>query len=165
MAQYEGELAWPERFDRAFDIATEYEVGSIAYPGQYQQSPVPSKGGIIKREYWMDYLPTREGKFPDMEIEKVRASGKKYNAKVLVDWYVKLARVAEGYGKDDDRSDFVEVRAELSRLNPEQLLVLKQLALIAAGGATSGASAGGAAAGVRRTVQGKARGSRARTDP
>jgi hypothetical protein len=26
------------------------------------------------------------------EIEKVRASGKKYNAKVLVDWYVKLAR-------------------------------------------------------------------------
>ena len=99
------------------------------------------------------------------EIEKVRASGKKYNAKVLVDWYVKLARVAEGYGKDDDRSDFVEVRAELSRLNPEQLLVLKQLALIAAGGATSGASAGSAAAGVRRTVQGTARGRRATTDP
>jgi hypothetical protein len=68
MAQYEGELAWPVRFDRAFDIATEYEVGSIAYPGQYQQSPVPRKGGIIKREYWMDYLPTREGKFPDMDF-------------------------------------------------------------------------------------------------
>jgi hypothetical protein len=68
MAQYEGELAWPERFDRAFDIATEYEVGSIAYPGQYQQSPVPRKGGILKREYWMDYLPTREGKFPDFDF-------------------------------------------------------------------------------------------------
>jgi hypothetical protein len=68
MAQYEGELAWPERFDRAFDIANEYEVGSIAYPGQYQQSPVPRKGGIIKREYWMAYLPTREGKFPDMDF-------------------------------------------------------------------------------------------------
>jgi hypothetical protein len=68
MAQYEGELAWPERFDREHDRATEYEVGSIAYPGQYQQSPVPRKGGIIKREYWMDYLPTREGKFPDMDF-------------------------------------------------------------------------------------------------
>jgi hypothetical protein len=58
------------------------------------------------------------------QIEKARSSGKKkYNAKVLVDWYVKLARVAEGYAKDDrDRPDFL---AELSRLNPEQLLVLK----------------------------------------
>jgi hypothetical protein len=34
MAQYEGMLAWPERFDRAFDTATEYEVGSFAYAGQ-----------------------------------------------------------------------------------------------------------------------------------
>jgi hypothetical protein len=29
---------------------------------------VPRKGGILKREYWMDYLPTREGKFPDMDF-------------------------------------------------------------------------------------------------
>lgn len=99
------------------------------------------------------------------EIEKVRASGKKYNAKVLVDWYVKLARVAEGYGKDDDRTDFVEVRAELSRLNPEQLLVLKQLALIASGGSTSGSPAGATAAAVRRTIQGKTGSGRARKDP
>jgi hypothetical protein len=41
-------------------------ISNIAYAGQYQQSPVPRKGGIIKREYWMEYLPTREGKFPDM---------------------------------------------------------------------------------------------------
>jgi hypothetical protein len=68
MAQYEGELAWPERFDHEHDKATEYELSNIANAGQYQQSPVPRKGGIIKREYWMDYLPTREGKFPDMEF-------------------------------------------------------------------------------------------------
>jgi hypothetical protein len=59
--------------------------------------------------------------FPDRKGAFFRK--KKYNAKVLVDWYVKLARVAEGYAKDDrDRPDFL---AELSRLNPEQLLVLK----------------------------------------
>jgi hypothetical protein len=100
------------------------------------------------------------------EIEKVRATKNKYNARVMVDWYVKLARVAWGYGRDaDDRPDFVEVRAELSRLNPEQLLVLKQLALIAAGGATGGASAGSAAAGVRRTISGTAGSGRAGKDP
>jgi hypothetical protein len=77
---------------------------------------------------------------------------KKYNPKVLVDWYVKLARVAEAYAKDDrDRpDDFVEVRADLSRLNPEQLLALKQLALIASGGATGGSPAGGASTHLRR---------------
>jgi hypothetical protein len=73
MAQFDGELAWPERFDEKFDRATEYEVGSFAYAGQYQQSPVPRKGGIIKREYWQDYIPTKGGKFPDFEFVFVSA--------------------------------------------------------------------------------------------
>jgi hypothetical protein len=61
------------------------------------------------------------------EIEKVR-SQKRYDAKALVDWYVKLARVAQRYAKlDQERPDFAEVRADLRRLNPEQLLALKQL--------------------------------------
>jgi hypothetical protein len=68
MAQYEGELAWPERFDAAFDRNISYEIGDYGYASQYQQSPVPRKGGILKREYWMDYLPTREGKFPDFDF-------------------------------------------------------------------------------------------------
>jgi hypothetical protein len=68
MAQYEGELAWPERFDQKFDRDISYEIGDYGYASQYQQSPVPRKGGILKREYWMDYLPTREGKFPDMDF-------------------------------------------------------------------------------------------------
>jgi hypothetical protein len=51
MAQYEGELAWPERFPPAMDRGFEYELGDNAYAGQYQQSPVPRKGGIIKCEY------------------------------------------------------------------------------------------------------------------
>ena len=40
----------------------------IAYFGQCQQSPVPRKGGIIKREYWQEYIPTKEGKFPDFDF-------------------------------------------------------------------------------------------------
>jgi hypothetical protein len=65
MAQYEGELAWPERFDTTWDTAMAFELGDNAYAGQYQQSPVPRKGGIIKREYWQDYIPSKGGKFPD----------------------------------------------------------------------------------------------------
>jgi hypothetical protein len=40
---------------------------------QYQQSPVLRKGGIIKREYWQEYVPRKEGKFPDMDFICVSA--------------------------------------------------------------------------------------------
>jgi hypothetical protein len=99
------------------------------------------------------------------EIEKVR-SQKRYDPKALVDWCVKLARVAERYAKlDQERPDFAEVRADLSRLNTEQLLVLKQLSLIASGGATSGSLSRNTAAGVQRTIQGTTRSDRTRKDP
>jgi hypothetical protein len=68
MAQFEGELAWPERFPEAMDRGFAFELGDNAYAGQYQQSPVPRKGGIIKREYWQDYIPTKDGSFPDMDF-------------------------------------------------------------------------------------------------
>jgi hypothetical protein len=59
------------------------------------------------------------------EIEKVRSSTGKYDASELVDWYVKLGRAVETYASlDHGQQDFVQVRAELDRLNPEQLLAL-----------------------------------------
>jgi hypothetical protein len=73
MARYEGELAWPERFNRAYDVAEAYEIGDYGYAGQYQQSPVPRKGGIIKREYWQEYIPDKAGKFPDFDFVLVSA--------------------------------------------------------------------------------------------
>jgi hypothetical protein len=81
------------------------------------------------------------------EIRKVLAS-ERYKPAELIDWYLKLARVAEGYIsfeharvspiERDDRNDYnVEVHADLSRLNTEQLIALKQLALIASAGSTT----------------------------
>jgi hypothetical protein len=58
----------PDRFDREYDRAQAYEMGNIGYAGQYQQSPVPRKGGIIKREYWQEYIIPPSGKFPKMEF-------------------------------------------------------------------------------------------------
>jgi hypothetical protein len=86
-----------------------------------------------------------------VEIKKLSAA-EKYDPTELIDWYMKLARVAEGYVsfehprigpvEREDRNDCnVEVHADLSRLNAEQLIALKQLALIASGGSTTTISA------------------------
>lgn len=48
----DGELAWPERFPASVVEKLKLTVGLYAYAGQYQQSPVPRGGSILKREYW-----------------------------------------------------------------------------------------------------------------
>jgi hypothetical protein len=64
---------------------------------------------------------------------------RKYDPDAVVDWCVKLARIAEGYisfehprvspVEHTDRNDYnVQVQADLSRLNTEQLIALKHLA-------------------------------------
>jgi hypothetical protein len=56
LAENQNMLAWPERFPAARVREYEYELGQYAFAGQYQQSPVPRKGGIFKREYWQPYV-------------------------------------------------------------------------------------------------------------
>ena len=48
----DGELAWEARFPR--DVVDELKatMGPYATAGQFQQSPEPRGGGILKREYW-----------------------------------------------------------------------------------------------------------------
>jgi hypothetical protein len=87
-----------------------------------------------------------------MEINKLLAAPK-YDPAEIVDWYVKLARIADAYAvfehprispvEHTDRNDYnVQVQAELSRLNADQLITLKHLALIASGGNTETISPG-----------------------
>jgi hypothetical protein len=114
---------------------------------EHEQKSIPAIQAAIKaKQPDLDSLSLQRSSAAGIraEIEKVR-SQKRYDAKALVDWYVKLARVAQGYANlEQERPDFAEVRADLSRLNPEKLLTLKQLALIASGGSTGGSSAGSA---------------------
>lgn len=56
----DGELAWPERFPEDALISLEKQKGPYAWNAQYQQTPEPRGGGIIKREFWQPW----EGKFP-----------------------------------------------------------------------------------------------------
>jgi predicted phage terminase large subunit-like protein len=51
----EGELLWPERFPASEVMKLEKELGPYAFAGQYQQTPAPRGGGIIKEEWWQTY--------------------------------------------------------------------------------------------------------------
>lgn len=48
----EGELLWPGRFPASEVYKLERELGPYAYAGQYQQTPAPRGGGIIREEWW-----------------------------------------------------------------------------------------------------------------
>jgi hypothetical protein len=72
LAEYDGELAWPERFGRQSVKRMENTLGPYAFAGQYQQSPRPRKGGIFKLEYWQPYVVPSEGrlkgKWPEFDF-------------------------------------------------------------------------------------------------
>ena len=51
----DGELLFPERFPPEVIAREKHILGPYAYAGQYQQSPSPKGGGIIKRDDWILY--------------------------------------------------------------------------------------------------------------
>jgi predicted phage terminase large subunit-like protein len=59
----DGELAWEERFPA--DSLNEFKKRPFMWAGQYQQSPQPRGGGIIKRDWWQLW-PSET--FPDCEF-------------------------------------------------------------------------------------------------
>lgn len=60
----EGDLLWPERFDEADVKAIERESTPFVFAGQYQQRPEPKGGGVIKREWWLNW---KETDYPPMD--------------------------------------------------------------------------------------------------
>lgn len=51
----EGQLLWPGRFPAKEVYKLERELGPYAYAGQYQQTPAPRTGGIIRRDWWQKW--------------------------------------------------------------------------------------------------------------
>jgi len=60
-----GELLWPERLPKSFLDGQRVGMGSWAFNGQYQQSPAPIEGGIIKRQ-WVQFYRELPEKFDFM---------------------------------------------------------------------------------------------------
>lgn len=50
----DGDLLWPFRYPASEVEKLERELGPYAYAGQYQQTPAPRGGGIIRIEWWKD---------------------------------------------------------------------------------------------------------------
>jgi predicted phage terminase large subunit-like protein len=50
-----GELLFPERFPAHVVARDKHAMGPYAVAGQFQQLPSPRGGGIIKREWWIDW--------------------------------------------------------------------------------------------------------------
>jgi phage terminase large subunit-like protein len=48
----DGELMWPDHFLEETVDRDQKKMGEYAFAAQYQQSPVPRGGGIIKRAWW-----------------------------------------------------------------------------------------------------------------
>lgn len=61
----EFELAWPERFPRKQVEQLKNAKGPYAWSGQYQQSPEPRGGAIIKRDFWQLWDQPR---YPNFEF-------------------------------------------------------------------------------------------------
>jgi predicted phage terminase large subunit-like protein len=61
----DGELAWPERFPLDVVDQLRRDKGPYAWAGQYQQSPEPRGGSIIKRDYWQLW---EQQKYPPFEF-------------------------------------------------------------------------------------------------
>lgn len=60
----DGGLAWPVRFSEAITDGLERDKGPYAFAGQYQQTPEPRGGSIIKRHFWQEW---EEDKYPAFE--------------------------------------------------------------------------------------------------
>jgi len=64
---HDGDLLWPARYPASEIIKLERELGPYAYAGQYQQTPAPRGGGIIRTEWWQtwnDELAAENGAKP-----------------------------------------------------------------------------------------------------
>lgn len=61
----DGQLAWPERFTDEVCEGLKRDKGPYAWAGQYQQSPEPRGGSIIKRAFWQLW---KEDRYPSFEF-------------------------------------------------------------------------------------------------
>ena len=59
----EGELIFPERFPESVVARDENALGPYASASQFQQSPEPRGGGIIKRDWWQKWEQDRYPQF------------------------------------------------------------------------------------------------------
>ncbi|HET9741330.1 MAG TPA: phage terminase large subunit [Terriglobales bacterium] len=112
-----GELLWPERFSASSLAGLKIALGAWAYAGQYQQSPGPVEGTLVKRD-WMKYyqvLPAERGTWVQSWDCAFKASGT--TDYVVGQVWVKVG--SEFYLVDQVRArmDFVSTRHAIRQMS------------------------------------------------
>lgn len=94
----DGEFAWPERFSVDAVALLKREKGPYAWAGQYQQSPAPRGGGIVKRDWWKVW-PSAEFE----ECEEHGTLGKAgYRPMRFPDWELVIVSVDTAYTEREE---------------------------------------------------------------
>lgn len=93
-----GEALWPERYSLEDLENIKREIGSMAFQGLYQQSPMKQEGNMVKKD-WIQYWETLPNQFdreiitidttfkgnPESDFNVLQCWGKKSNFKYLRD--------------------------------------------------------------------------------
>ncbi|MCL6583050.1 MAG: phage terminase large subunit [bacterium] len=126
----EGELLWPERFDREWLAEQKRMLGTFGTAGQLQQNPVPSKGGLVHLTWFRTYqrLPSS-----DQWLEVVQAWDTAQKADELINcpWVCGTwVRTKTGYYLVDVFRDWLTypegkrmVRALAEKFSPNVILI------------------------------------------
>lgn len=110
-----GELLFPQKFPESVLAKAKIDLGSMQYAAQHGQSPVPSSGGVFKREWFPRY---RKRELPPVWAEKIQSWDLTFKKKeesdyVVGDIYGRLGANVYLLHHDRERRDFVESRAAI----------------------------------------------------
>ncbi len=123
----EGELLHPEREDEKSASELRYALGEYAFAGQYQQSPTPSGGGLVKKEwfqYYNDPIKASKEIFISWDTASKTGVSNAYSAAVVLrrDRSTKKIYVLECYR---GRLEFPDLLDKVKELNDKYYAIYK----------------------------------------
>lgn len=125
----DGDLLWPDRFDREWVQSQKQGLGSYAYAGQHQQRPVPREGGMIKIDWFQRYTtpPDRApGDKVFVSLDSANKAKELNDPSVATVWLVREARCYLLHVWRD-RVEYPDLKRNLSglllRWQPNEVLI------------------------------------------
>ena len=124
----EGSLLWPELFPKSRVDSLKKDLGVYGTAAQFQQTPAPSGGGIVKAEWWKWFTPARTDKwdFVLQSWDTAFKTGEENDYSVCTTWGTR----ADGYyclHMYRARVEFPELKLQArmlyDRFRPNQVIV------------------------------------------
>lgn len=81
-----GDALWPQRWSLETLAATRTAVGSRVWGSQYQGDPIPSEGGMFKRQWWQRYTELPELHKIELTMDSAFKEGVENDYSVIACW-------------------------------------------------------------------------------